>query len=56
MDRWELIMELRRHAHPSWYKRLILNPTVALRALLMWYESPEDERGSISLTGICIIH
>lgn len=41
MNRPELIQQLRRHAHPLAFHRLIEMPDWALRNILAWYESPE---------------
>lgn len=37
MNRTELVYELARHAHPSWYHSLLDWPTHQLRALLAYY-------------------
>lgn len=38
MERPEIIQNLRRHAHPSWFHRLLDVPTQHLRKLLGQYE------------------
>lgn len=43
MNRIELLNELRRHAHPSWYKQLLEWPTTGLKALLVYYEEEKLE-------------
>lgn len=42
MTRWEVINALRPHAHPSWYHQLLAWKTRELKALLYYYELPEE--------------
>lgn len=53
MTRWEIIQELRRHAHPSWFHALLDRTTPALRALLFYYENggPAENEGSARAGG-----
>lgn len=39
MNRTEVIFELARHAHPTWYHSLLNWPTYWLKALLSYYRN-----------------
>lgn len=45
MTRWEIIQELRKHAHPSWFQSLLDRTTPTLRALLFYYQNGGNEEG-----------
>lgn len=42
MDRTEVILELARHAHPTWYHSLLEWRTEQLKALLVYYREGGD--------------
>lgn len=46
MDRWQVIDELRSHAHPSWFHSLLSWNTPRLKALLVYYREDEKEEKS----------
>jgi len=39
MERAEIIQELRKYAHPSWYQQLLNKDTPTLKALLAYYKN-----------------
>lgn len=45
MTRWEIIQELRKYAHPSWFHSLMDRTTPTLRALLFYYQNGGTEEG-----------
>jgi hypothetical protein len=53
MNRTELVYELARHAHPSWYHSLLEWRTGQLRSLLAYYRS---ETGDTLPSGLGRIH
>ncbi len=41
MNRPEIIFALKSYAHPDWYHAILVFPTNALRALLIFYTTAE---------------
>lgn len=49
MNRTQIIYELAKYCHPSWYKKILSWKTEHLQALLTYYETPEPKEKRASM-------
>lgn len=51
MTRQEVIGELKRYAHPTWFHKLLDWSTADLKALLFYYLQPEEDKNDERVQG-----